>query len=341
MITSKTERRLPAEWEPQGAVLMAWPHENTDWSYMLDEAQDCYRRMLAAIAPHVPVILLAPATPDNLPGGVHVVNIDTNDTWTRDYGPLVAETNDGSPLILDFCFNGWGMKFAAGLDNLTTRKLIAQGVFVGESECHNDLVLEGGSIESDGEGTILTTSCCLMAPNRNEPLLREEITEELLRRLGARKVVWIDHGSLVGDDTDGHIDTLCRLAPHNTIIYTGCHNHSDEHYRTLSDMAYQLHGLTNADGLKFNLVELPLPDPIFDEDGLRLPATYANYLVVNDAVFMPTYNQPANDLLAADTLRVVFPHHKVVCVDCCALIKQHGSLHCATMQLPASIISNL
>ena len=341
MIILKTERRLPAEWEPQGAVLMAWPHEHTDWSYMLDTAQECYLRLLTEISAHVPVILLAPSTPSGLPDGVKVVNVDTNDTWTRDYGPLVAETHDGSPIILDFCFNGWGMKFAAGFDNLTTRTLVQRGIFRGDYELHNDFVLEGGSIESDGEGTILTTSCCLHAPNRNEPLTHDEIEQQLLQRFGARKVLWLEHGSLLGDDTDGHIDTLCRLAPDNTIIYTGCHNHDDPHYSELSAMARQLRDFTNADGRKYHLVELPLPDAIFDEDGMRLPATYANYLVVNDAVFMPTYGQPANDRLATDTLRIVFPHHMVVGIDCQALIQQHGSLHCATMQLPASIISNL
>jgi agmatine/peptidylarginine deiminase len=338
-------RRLPAEWEQQGAVLMAWPHAGTDWAYMLDEVQQCYRQIIAEIVrsgEHVILLSPEPIAPELLPAhGVHVVITDTNDTWTRDYGPLTAETPGGKPLILDFRFNGWGMKFAANFDNQATRTLLCRKVFSAPYECCKHLVLEGGSVESDGCGTILTTTCCLTAPNRNEPMSRSEVEAEVLSRFGARKMLWLDHGSLAGDDTDGHVDTLCRLAPGNAILYTGCADRNDEHYADLTAMAEQLRTLTNADGEPFHLIELPLPQAIFDEDGYRLPATYANYLVLNNAVLMPTYGQPMNDRLAADTLRVAFPDREIRCVDCRALIRQHGSLHCATMQLPSSIISFL
>lgn len=338
-----SSRRLPAEWEPHSAILMAWPHADTDWNYMLDEVQECYLRILEAIAAEETVILLAPdvSSLPQLPSGVVPVEIPTNDTWTRDYGPLCAELPDGSPLILDFRFNGWGLKFAACHDNQATRRLIEKGVFRGHYECCEDLVLEGGSLESDGRGTLLTTRCCLMAPNRNEPMGASGIEKEILRRTGARKLLWVDYGSLAGDDTDGHVDTLCRLAPGNTIIYTGCSDPGDEHYDGLTRMARQLRHLTDADGQPFNLVELPLPDPMFDAEGERLPATYANYLVLNRSVLMPTYGQPRKDRLAADTLRIAFPDREIRTVDCQALVKQHGSLHCATMQLPESIITFL
>lgn len=337
----KISRRLPAEWERHGAILMAWPHCHTDWAYMLDEVRQCYRNIIAEIVKEEHVILLAPDASEvgEMPAGVTVVEMPTNDTWTRDYGPLTAQTADGKPLILDFRFNGWGLKFAACHDNRATARLMEERIFSGDYECCEDIVLEGGSIESDGCGTILTTSCCLMAPNRNQPLTREEIQSDILRRLGARKLLWLDHGSLAGDDTDGHIDTLCRLAPHNTIIYTGCSDSNDEHYADLAAMASQLRSFSNADGEPYNLIELPLPDAIFDEDGDRLPATYANYLVLNGSVLMPTYGQPAKDKLAADTLRVAFPDREIRMIDCCALVRQHGSLHCATMQIPSEIIT--
>ncbi len=334
--------RMPAEWEKHGAVLMAWPHSATDWAYMLDEVQECYRQILQALSRvGERVILLAPADehPDlDLPG-LTIVNLDTNDTWTRDYGPLTLQDADGNYRLLDFRFNGWGQKFASNFDNQANRTLAALNVYSQTPACHKDLVLEGGSIESDGNGTLLTTACCLMAPNRNEPMTRHEIETEVLTRLHGRKLLWLDHGSLAGDDTDGHIDTLCRLAPGNTILYTGCQNPDDEHYAELTAMRDQLATMTNADGEAFNLVELPLPDPIIDpEEGIRLPATYANYLVTERAVLLPIYNQTMNDHLAQMTLQVVFPDREIIPINCLALVRQHGSLHCATMQLPLEVL---
>lgn len=340
MMNKTSKRRLPAEWESHGAILMAWPHEDTDWKHMLPEVRECYMNIIRAITEEEHLILLAPdaSTLPQMPTGVTVVEMPTNDTWTRDYGPLTAETDGGDPLILDFRFNGWGLKFAACYDNMATRRLLEKGVLRAPAECCEHLVLEGGSVESDGMGTILTTRCCLMAPNRNEPMTPEQVENEIKRLTGAEKVLWLDYGSLAGDDTDGHIDTLARLAPHNTIIYIGCSDPSDEHHDGLTRMARQLGEMTSASGERFNLVELPLPNPIFDEDGERLPATYANYLVLNKSVLLPTYGQPMKDQLAAESLRVVFSDREIRTVDCRALIRQHGSLHCATMQLPSTII---
>ncbi|MDE5903012.1 MAG: agmatine deiminase family protein, partial [Muribaculaceae bacterium] len=185
----------------------------------------------------------------------------------------------------------------------------------------------------DGAGTQLTTARCLTSPNRNGGKSKSELNEILARRLGASHVLWLDYGALAGDDTDSHIDTLARMAPGNTIIFTGCRNMDDEHFEELLHMRGQLTLFRTPDGESYNLVELPLPDPIFDDDGRRLPATYANYLVTGSHIFMPTYGQPANDRLACQTIRIAFPDHVIVGIDCRALIKQHGSLHCATMQL--------
>ena len=220
------------------------------------------------------------------------------------------------------------MKFAADKDNLVNSRLFAETVN------RRGFVLEGGSIESDGRGTLMTTSRCLLSPNRNAQLGRDDIEEYLKAEFGLKQVLWVDHGFLEGDDTDSHIDTLARLAPHDTILYCGAGNETGAQHDSLVAMARQLRSFTTPDGRPFNLIELPLPDPIFDDEGERLPATYANYLATPKAILMPTYGQPRNDRLAADTLRIVYGDRRIITVDCRALIRQHGSLHCATMQLP-------
>lgn len=339
-----TERRLPAEWEPQQAVLLAWPHADTDWAYMLDEVERCYTDICTPLSCHTRLIITAPDTErprkvlTDAGADMHAIfflDAPTNDTWTRDYGPITTLSPDGTPRLHDFCFNAWGMKFAANLDNLVNRRMHFAGLMPAGSYRNNlGFVLEGGSIESDGAGTILTTCECLLSPNRNPQMNRHEISQYLKRVFGARKVLWLEHGSLEGDDTDSHIDTLARLAPHNTIIYVGCDDPADTHFSELQAMEADLRAMHNADDEPFNLIRLPLPDPIFDEDGARLPATYANFLIINDAVFLPVYGQKKKDYLASQILRIAFPDHEIVPVDCRALIRQHGSLHCATMQLP-------
>jgi agmatine/peptidylarginine deiminase len=340
-MNEQTIVRLPAEWEPQQAVMLAWPHANTDWAYMLDEVEHCYEQLARAIARYAKLIVVAPDTAgirqrlsDCDKDSIFFLDVDTNDTWTRDYGAITTLKQDGSPIYNDFCFNGWGLKFASNLDNLVTRKMVFAGLLKGSY--HNELgfVLEGGSIESDGEGTILTTRECLLSPNRNGDLSRKEINAHLKKVFGAQKVLWLEHGALEGDDTDSHIDTLARLAPNNTIIYVGCNDKTDRHYEELAAMRADLQAMHNTNGEPFNLLELPLPDPIFDEDGERLPATYANFLILNNAVLLPIYNQHKKDLLAEQIMKIAFPEHDIVCIDCNALIKQHGSLHCATMQFP-------
>jgi agmatine/peptidylarginine deiminase len=321
--------------------MIAWPHAETDWAYMLNEVQECYEQIARAIIKHAKLLIVAPETSairarladcDN--DSLFFFDVDTNDTWTRDYGVLTTLNADGSPIYNDFCFNGWGLKFASNFDNLVTRKMVFASILDGKY--HNELgfVLEGGSIESDGEGTILTTRECLLSPNRNGDLTRKQISTHLKDVFGAKKVLWLDHGALEGDDTDSHIDTLARLAPHNTIVYVGCDDKSDSHYDELSAMRADLQAMRNLNGEPFNLVELPLPDAIYDEEGERLPATYANFLILNDAVLLPIYGQPKKDFLAEQIMKIVFPDHEIISIDCNALIKQHGSLHCATMQFP-------
>jgi agmatine/peptidylarginine deiminase len=232
---------------------------------------------------------------------------------------------------LDFCFNGWGEKFEAALDNAINRRIYDEGKVKCEYVDCLDFVLEGGSIESDGKGTIFTTSCCLLAPHRNQPMTKAEIETRLKRDLCAERVLWIDYGHLVGDDTDGHIDTLVRIAPNDTLLYIGCDDEADEHYEDLKKMEEQLKTFRTMDGKPYKLVKLPMTRAIFDE-GERLPATYANYLVINGAVLVPTYAQPDLDAEALRIIGEAFPDREIVGIDCRAVIKQHGSLHCCTMQ---------
>ena len=301
-----------AEWEPQSAVQLTWPHKDTDWAPILPEITAVSGEMKREIESRETVIVV-----DDIPH---------NDTWARDHGFITVEEN-GQLILLDFKFNGWGEKFAAELDNDINRQLYEQQLVKGIYESHLDFVLEGGSIESDGKGTIFTTTCCLMAPHRNQPLTQQEIEQQLKEWLGAERIVWINHGSLIGDDTDGHIDTLVRIAPNDTLLYIG----ADDEHPDLLLMEQELQQLRTIDGHPYRLLRLPMPRPIYD-DGERLPATYANYLVINGAVLVPTYNQPDLDQEAISTIGKAFPDREIIGIDCRAVIRQHGSLHCCTMQ---------
>ena len=335
------------EWIPCDGVLMALPHQASDWNYILHEALSQYRLIVETFVEEgMHVVLLCPRHEEaeeifdkKTLGGVTLVEMEYNDTWTRDYGPL-SILKHGDLRGLDFGFNGWGLKFAADKDNLVNRRLNEKAVFSkGLYRNESAFILEGGSVETDGEGTILTTTRCLCSPNRNGGLSKKEADEQLRRRLGAQHVLFLDYGALEGDDTDSHIDTLARMAPDNIILFTGCRDETDPQFEELLKMRAQLTLFRNSEGNPYNLLELPLPDAIYDENGERLPATYANYLVTENKIFMPTYKQPRKDELAMQTVRIAFPHHKVVGIDCTTLIRQHGSLHCATMQLPVGLFN--
>ena len=334
--------RLPAEWECQSGVQLTWPHENSDWAYMLEEVERCFVDIAVAISRREKLLIVAPDTEKvrnrlqmtaaNI-ANIRFFQCESNDTWARDHA-FITLLGDSVPHYLDFEFNGWGRKFAAELDNAINSKLYDAGVVKGEYEDCLSLVLEGGSIESDGKGTILTTSQCLLAPHRNQPLTQEQIEKRLLQMLHANRVLWLDHGNLIGDDTDGHIDTITRFAPNDTIVHVRCDDMNDEQFADLQAMEAQLATFRTAEGAPYRLLALPSPDAIFDEDGERLPATYANFLVINGAVLYPTYAQPDNDKKAAEVIAKAFPKLEIVGIDCRALIKQHGSLHCVTMQYP-------
>ena len=333
---------MPAEWHRLQMVQLTWPHEGTDWNYMLGEVEKCYIELAKAISSRLQLLVVAPdvkKVKETLEkGGANMGNIilfecATNDTWARDHA-FITILGDNVPHYVDFCFNGWGRKFEAALDNAINGKLYDAGIVKGEYEDCTSFVLEGGSIESDGQGTILTTSQCLLAPHRNQPMEKEEIEKCLKKMLHAERVLWLNHGNLIGDDTDGHVDTVARLAPNDTIVYMQCSDESDAQHADLKAMEEEIAELRTAEGKPYRMIPLPSPAPIHDEDGERLPATYANFLIMNNCILYPTYAQDENDHKAAVALSKAFPTHEIVGIDCRALIKQHGSLHCVTMQYP-------
>lgn len=337
-------RTLPEEWFPQSGIQLTWPHTGTDWRHMLKEVQTCFAEIATQIVKYEKLLIVAPNINEvkkQLKNKLNsekiiFVECETNDTWARDHGAITVLEKD-KPLVLDFRFNGWGQKFASDLDNQITRKIYQQQVLHGMYENHLGFTLEGGSIESDGKGTLMTTSTCLLAPNRNEEMDQGDIEQYLIKTFGARRVLWVNYGFLSGDDTDGHIDTLARFCPNDTILYIKCNNLEDDHYEPLKKMEEQLESFKTLEGKPYRLIPVPMADEI-KEDSLRLPATYANFLAINGAVLFPTYNQPANDKQAENAIRNAFPNYDVIGIDCRALIKQHGSLHCVTMQYPIGVI---
>lgn len=325
--------------------MLTWPHPHGDWQPCLTEVEPVFVAIAREVTRREGLLV----TCYDAAHRAHVARLlqdagvemtravlqahASNDTWARDHGPITV-LDDGKPRLLDFTFNGWGGKYPAELDNVLTRHLHAQGVFHNTPLETLDLVLEGGSIDSDGRGTLLTTTRCLLSPTRNPNLDRTAIETRLAEYLGTRRVLWLEHGYLAGDDTDSHIDTLARFCDEHTIAYVECTDPDDEHYAELSAMAAELRSFTDATGEPYRLVALPWPEPKYAENGQRLPATYANFLIVNGAVLVPTYRDPAD----AEALRIVgecFPDRDTVGIDCRPLIEQFGSLHCVTMQLPA------
>lgn len=337
--------RLPAEWETQDGILISWPTTTSDWAPYLTRIEQVFIELVTHISSFEQVIIIEPESGfvdhtlreaninlDN----VRCYTIATNDTWTRDYGPITI-LRDLQPLLYDFGFNGWGLKFAADQDNQINRHLVQQGAFCAPI-LSQGLILEGGSIESDGAGTLLTTSECLLHPNRNPHMDKEQLEQFFYANMGIKQVLWLDHGYLAGDDTDSHIDTLARLCPDDTIIYTACDDKQDEHFSALKKMEQQLEQFTTLSGKRYRLLPLPWPQAKFDEDGVRLPATYANFLIINGAVLVPIYDDPADEQ-ALTMINKAFPSHEIIGINCTVVIAQHGSLHCLTMQLPQGTLS--
>lgn len=342
--------RFPAEWEPQSAVLIAWPHAGTDWAARLAEVEESYIALVAAITRFQPVIACVPdedveayararlssARIDM--GRVRFVEVPYDDTWLRDTGPVTLHDGGGFRL-LDFRFTGWGGKFDASEDDALVAQLDAAGLFRRSRLQSIDFALEGGAIDTDGAGTLLSTWRCLQ--ERHPGVSREEVSAKLRDWLAQDRVLWLNHGYLEGDDTDAHVDTLARFAATDAIVYQACDDPGDAHYDELQAMARELAALRTAQGSPYRLFPLPWAPPVLDENR-RLAASYANFLILNGAVLMPAYGNDeagrGTDAAAAAVLEKAFPGREIVSVPCRPLIWQNGSLHCLTMQLPEGLV---
>ena len=345
MLTQHSIVRFPAEWEAQSFIQFTFPHPESDWAYMYNKVVICFVNIIEATANFQPVLvgcfdkkMVQSYFKNTTTYPIYFIEIASNDTWARDHAAITVLNND-QPLLLDFTFNGWGQKFEATLDNQITQNL-KTSVFKNLNIQLEDFVLEGGAIESDGAGTLLTTSECLLSKFRNPNMTKEQIDVYLKNTFGLKKILWLDHGYLAGDDTDSHIDTLARLCNENTIAYVKCNDEKDEHYEALQNMEAQLKTFTNSKNEPYKLIPLPWPNACFDEDGERIPATYANFLIVNNGVLVPIYNVP-QDQEALDIIQSIFPERKVIGLDCLPLIDQHGSLHCISMQYPEQVKLNI
>ncbi len=342
-------RCLIAESATQSGVLLTWPHPLTDWHNDIDAITAVYVEIAREISrrEHLLVICYdsahqyqvkhSLAAADVGSDALHFLNAPTNDTWIRDYGPIAVSAGT-ERILLDFSFNGWGNKYPAELDNGISQALYAAGIFAGANFQGQSLVLEGGSIDSDGQGTLLTTSQCLVHSGRNPGHDKQTLEQVFHELMGIDRVLWLDHGELEGDDTDAHVDMLARFCSPQTITYQQCTNPDDSHHTALAAMETQLRSFRRADGEPYRLVPLPLPDPVCAATGQRLPASYCNFLVINTATLVPVYGEPT-DAVVLNRLADCFPEREIVPINCLALIQQFGSLHCATMQLPEGFLS--
>ena len=331
--------RLPAEWEKQSGVQLTWPHCDTEW-YELEKVLECYVEIAWNILRFEPLMIVTRDI-EECKGDIARISeakgleldldrisfqeCPLNDTWARDHGGISVYGDGGQKYLYDFVFNGWGQKFPSDLDNQITRTIYTAGAFQ-EDVVGVDMrpyVLEGGSIDSDGCGTMLTTTECLCSVNRNEYLSREEIEEELCGAFGLQRILWLDHGTIIGDDTDSHVDILARFCSPDTIAYMQCTDPEDPHYEPLRAMEDQLRGFRTLEGK---------PEPLYLDD-YRLPASYANFLIINGAVLLPGAGSPLDEV-ARERLQKAFPDREVIVIDCRALLSGHGSLHCITMQFP-------
>ncbi|HQU16705.1 MAG: agmatine deiminase [Chromatiales bacterium 21-64-14] len=346
-MTARAGLRLPAEWEPQSGILLTWPHGHGDFKPWLSQVEPVFVEIARQVARfeslwivcrdqdhqiHVADLLRAA---DVAAERLHLHIVPSNDTWARDHGPITVLGAAG-PVLVDFHFNGWGGKYPAELDDQITARLHALRAFGDSARVGTDLILEGGAIDGDGAGTLLTTRRCLLAATRNPGLDRAGMERRLAELLGVTRILWLEHGALAGDDTDGHVDTLARFCDSGTIAYQDCEDPLDEHYPELRAMARELEGFRTRDGRPYRLIPLPMPGAVRNAEGHRLPAGYANFLVINGAVLVPVYGDPA-DAVALARLRRAFPDREVVPVSCTPLLYQYGSLHCVTMQLSAAV----
>ena len=336
-----TQKRLAPEWADIDAVILAWPHRDTDWAPWLEQARQTYLNLIQAINhARAGVILLCSkddiesvATQLSSDARVLLVPADFNDTWVRDYGFLTVVDENALGHPVEFTFNGWGEKFDACADNQVNSRYLSS--LCKQPLTSISLVAEGGALEIDGNGVLLSTKLCLTNPKRNGDLSLEAYAEVFSASLGCSKVIIFEHGHLEGDDTDGHIDTLVRFTPNTGLVLQGAKNRKDDsHFAGLEALSQECTEKLP----EHRQFHLPLPF-IESEDGDRLPASYANYLICNGNVLLPIYGQP-EDAEAISTVEEAYPHFNVVPVDCSVLVQQYGSLHCISMQVPKNTLTS-
>ncbi len=328
-------KRLPAEWEPQDSILMVFPHQETDWALDMKSAQSVFLRMASSIAATQKLILICDDIETTKQffcyhDKISFVQFKTNDTWIRDFGPISIYHDDQRELI-DFRFNGWGNKYKSSLDDMATKVLHEKWHFMVSPLRYVDFVLEGGSIESDGQGTLMSTKKCLLNPNRNPSYTQKDIENKLTSLLGVTHFLWLEEGELEGDDTDAHIDTLARFIDAKTIAYVSCTDVSDSHYAPLQKMKQELEAFKTQEGESYHLVPLPLPAAIY-KDNQRLAATYANFLITNKSILLPIYNDE-KDKEMVELFKSLFPQREIIPINALRLIEEGGSIHCSTMQV--------
>ena len=337
---------LPAEWHTQDAIQLTWPDELTEWEPYIDSVLECYINIASEIIKYENLIIVCRNIKNTKAqlksldlSRITFKQIELNDTWARDHAGISVFNQKGEKIILDFVFNGWGLKFNANLDNQITRHMFEQNTFQKDVKriSLQPYVLEGGSIETDGLGTLLATEECLCSINRNEQFSKLEIENKLKSFFGFNRILWLSHGNIIGDDTDSHIDTLARFCSEDTIAYVQCKDINDEHYESLYKMELELKSFKTINGTPYNLIPLPLPQAMYLDD-YRLPATYANFLIINNAVLMPGIGNEL-DSIAANQLQKAFPDREIITINCCPLLSGHGSLHCVTMQYPVGFIN--
>ena len=320
--------RIPAEWEEQEALIVVFPPKKSDWAHSIEEIHQTYLTFIATIARFQKCLVICEdknalsnllSTLQN----IELIQIPTNDTWIRDFGGINVYKNH-KRRTYDFIFNAWGNKFEATLDNCLTKQLFEEGHLEGKLKSF-DFVLEGGSIDSNGHGVMLSTAYCLYEKNRNAHFSKKEIKKTLVKLFGLKELIVLEHGALMGDDTDSHIDTLARFIDKKTIAYVKCYDKDDVHYKELRKMEKELQKT------KFQLLPLPLPSAKYFNNH-RIPATYMNFVLINNAVLVPTYSD-AYDKEVLAIFERCFPDREVVGIESSVLIREHGSLHCASMNI--------
>ena len=336
--------RMPAEWEPQTAIWLSWPHRKKTWPRHFRPIPAKFAEIVAKISrfEDVRINIAKPLQPRARAlikrakadlARVTLYDHPTNDAWCRDHGPIfVKHRRTGEVALTDWKFNAWGGKYLPFDADDAIPRQIARAL--GLRRFAEKMVLEGGSIDVNGAGLLLTTEACLLNQNRNPSLTKGQIERALRDMLGVRAVLWLGDG-IVGDDTDGHVDDLSRFFREDGIVTAVERNPRDANYRALRDNLARLRALRTPAGKKFKIVELPMPKPCVC-DGRRLPASYANFLVLNGAVLMPAFRQPRRDAEAAEVLAGCFPGREIVPVDCLELVLGCGTLHCISQQQPAS-----